>query len=83
MLKFIILTITHNLVFEKDLGDLEKALLETEQRIKKLLEHRESAKKEIRKKSDNKPIVKTLRRLEHNLDNLHKKRALIIKELKD
>ena len=68
-------------MFGKDLEELEMVLLETDQRIKKLQEHRESTKKEIRDKSDDKTILETLRRLEHNLDNLHKKRALIIKEL--
>ena len=67
--------------FKKDEGALEKALLETEQRIKKLEEHKESVIKELRDSKSNTNNKETLRRLERNLDNLHKKRALIIKEL--
>lgn len=70
--------------FEKDFEALKRDLNDTEQRIKKLEEHREFARKEIIDcKSDSKSIAETLRRLERNLDNLHKKRALIIKELKE
>lgn len=70
--------------FQKDSEALERTLLETDQRIKKLEEHKESAKKVVMDgRLDNKIIVETLRRLEHNLDNLHKKCALIIKELED
>lgn len=69
--------------FEKDSEALEKALLETDQRIKKLEEHKSSASKHLRdSKSDNNVVAETLRRLECNLDDLHKKRAFIIKELK-
>ena len=63
-------------MFGKDLEELEMVLLETDQKIRKLQEHRESTKKEIRDKSDDKTIVETLRRLEHNLDNLHKKTCI-------
>ena len=74
----------HNLDFEKDSEALGKALLETNQRIKKLEEHKKSVNKHLRySKSDNNTIAETLRRLECNLDNLHKKSALIVKELKD
>jgi len=67
--------------FEGDLEELERALLETNQRIKKLEEHKESTNKELRdSKSDNTTIAETLRRLERNLDNLHKKRTFLIKE---
>ena len=67
--------------FDDDLEALEIALLETIQRIKKLEEHKESVNNEIREsKSDNKTIVETLKRPEHNLDNLHKKRVSLIKE---
>jgi hypothetical protein len=70
--------------FEKDSEALEKALLEADQRIKKLEEHKASASKHIRdRNTDNNVIAETLRRLECNLNELHKKRALIIKELKD
>ena len=70
--------------FEKDSEALEKALLEINQRIEKLEEHKESVNKHLRySKLDNNTIAETLKRLEYNLDNLHKKSALIIKELKD
>jgi len=70
--------------FEKDFEALERDLVDTDQRIKKLEEHKEFAEKEIRGcKSDNKTMIETLRRLERNLDNLHKKRELIIKELEN
>lgn len=68
--------------FEKDSEALKKALLETDQRIKKLKEHKESVNKHLRdSKSDNNTIAETLRRLECNLHDLHKKRELIVKEL--
>ena len=69
--------------FKKDAEALEKALLETNQRIKKLEEHKESANKDLRDSKSNNTNEETLRRLERNLNNLHKKRALIIKELED
>lgn len=68
--------------FEKDSEALEKALHETDQRIKKLEEHKESLSKQLRDNAvDDTSVEETLRRLERNLDNLHKKHALIIKEL--
>ncbi|MFB5609025.1 MAG: hypothetical protein ACE5Q5_02265 [Nitrosarchaeum sp.] len=67
--------------FNDDLEALEKAILETDQRIKKLEKHKEIAKKDLREcKSDNKIITETLRRLERNLDNLYVKHAFLIKE---
>ncbi|MFQ5497357.1 MAG: hypothetical protein ACE5DU_05665 [Nitrosopumilus sp.] len=60
---------------------MKKVLLETDQRISKLEEHRESANKELRDSKSNNSNDETLRRLERNLINLHKKRALIIKGL--
>ena len=70
----------HSLDFEDDLEALEIALLETDQRIKKLEEHKESANKDLRDNKSDKIIAETLRRLERNLDNLYKKRAFLIKE---
>jgi len=68
--------------FEKDSEALEKALSETDHRIKKLEEHKSSASKHLGdSKADNNVIAETLRRLECNLANLHKKRVSIIKEL--
>ena len=68
--------------FEKDSEVLRKALYETDQRIKKLEEHKESLSKQLRDNTvDDATIEETLRRLERNLDDLHKKHALIIKEL--
>ena len=64
-----------NLVFERDVVALKEALNDTDSRIKKLEDHRES---ECRKPNSD---SETLRRLEKNLDNLHKKRALILSEL--
>ncbi|QDI88589.1 hypothetical protein Nisw_03090 [Candidatus Nitrosopumilus sp. SW] len=61
--------------FEKDVAALKEALDDTENRIKKLKEHKES---EIKKSNYN---SETLRRLEKNLENLHKKRDLILSEL--
>jgi len=67
--------------FEDDLEALEKALFETAQRIKKLEEHKESVNAELRdSKSNSTTTAETLRRLERNLDNLHKKHAFLIKE---
>ena len=67
--------------FEDDLEGLDKELLNTEQRIKRSEEHKESVKKELSdSKHDNETIAETLRRLERNLDELHKKRAFLIKE---
>jgi len=67
--------------FEGDLEELEKALFETNQRIKKLEAHKTSVNKEIRdSKSENQEIMETLRRLHKNLDELYEKRAFLIKE---
>lgn len=67
--------------FEDDLEELEKALLETNQRIKKLEAHKASVNREIRdSKSENQEIMETLRRLHKNLDELYEKRAFLIKE---
>lgn len=67
--------------FENDKEALRKAILEVDQRIKKLEEHKESVDEEIRKgKTENKTVTETLRRLERNLGELHKKRAFLIKE---
>ena len=63
--------------FEKDVGALKEALSDTDSRIKKLEEHKESEGK----KSN--PDLETLRRLERNLENLHKKRTLILSELEN
>jgi len=71
------------LSFEKDVKTLQRTLLETEQRIKKLEEHKKSVNKELLDNKSDKVNNETLRRLERNLDNLHKKRALVIKELED
>ncbi|WP_148680030.1 hypothetical protein [Nitrosopumilus maritimus] len=61
--------------FEKDVTALREALNDTDSRIKKLEEHKESESKKPDSDSE------TLCRLEKNLDNLHKKRALILSEL--
>ncbi|MEK9682099.1 MAG: hypothetical protein VW081_04365 [Nitrosopumilus sp.] len=61
--------------FEKDVDGLQEALCDAESRIKKLEEHKESESKKQN------PDYETLRRLEKNLENLLKKRALIISEL--
>ncbi|WP_428326421.1 hypothetical protein [Nitrosopumilus sp.] len=61
--------------FEKDVTALKTALSDTDSRIKKLEEHKESESK----KSDS--DSETLRRLEKNLKNLRKKRTLILSEL--
>ena len=69
--------------FEKDVKLLQRILLETEQRIRKLEEHKESENKNPLDSGSDKTNNETLRRLERNLDNLYKKRILIIKELED
>jgi uncharacterized protein (DUF3084 family) len=67
--------------FENDIEALETAILEVDQRIKKLEVHKDSVNKEIREgKSDNKTVTETLRRLERNLKELHKKQVFLIKE---
>ncbi|RMW39745.1 MAG: hypothetical protein EA446_02145 [Nitrosopumilus sp.] len=63
--------------FEKDVASLKEALSDTEARIKKLEEHKESEDK----KSN--PNSETLRRLEKNLNSLRKKRDLILSELNE
>ena len=63
--------------FEKDTAALKEALNDTENRIKKLEEHKESESKKFDSDSE------TLRRLERNLENLHKKRILILSELEN
>lgn len=65
-----------NLSFEKDVQALKAALSETDYRIKKLEGHMESEKKKLGDKNS-----ETLHRLERNLENLRKKRALILSEL--
>ena len=62
--------------FEKDIPALKEALQDTENRIKKLQEHRDSAKKQLG--NDN---ADTISRLEKNLEKLEQKRQLILKEL--
>ena len=66
----------NRVVFEKDVNALKQALQDTEERIKKLKEHKESAKKQLGADTE-----ETIRRLEHNLDKLQRKRELILKEL--
>jgi chromosome segregation ATPase len=67
--------------FENDLEELEKALLETDQRIKKLETHKESLNNEIKSnKSNSQTNAETLRRLERNLRELYEKREFLTKE---
>jgi chromosome segregation ATPase len=67
--------------FENDLEELEKALLETDQRIKKLETHKESVNNEIKSnKSNSQTNAETLRRLERNLRELYEKREFLTKE---
>jgi len=67
--------------FENNLEELEKALLETDQRIKKLETHKESVNNEIKSnKSNSQANAETLRRLERNLKELYEKREFLIKE---
>lgn len=65
--------------FENDLEALQTAISETEQRIKKLEKHKESVTKEL-EESNSDALAETLRRLERNLDDLHKKLAFLISE---
>lgn len=65
-----------NLSFEKDVAALKDALNDTDIRIKKLEEHMESEKKKLGDTNS-----ETLYRLEKNLENLRKKRTLILSEL--
>jgi len=83
MFKFINYPENLQLSFENDVKLLQKTLLETEQRIKKLEEHKKSINKNPLDSRSDKTNNETLRRLERNLDNLYKKRVLIIKELED
>jgi len=83
MFKFINYPENLQLSFEKDVKLLQRTLLETEQRIRKLEEHKESVNKNPLDSRSDKTNNETLRRLERNLDNLYKKRILIIKELED
>ena len=62
--------------FERDISALKKALYDTEDRIRKLEEHRDSAKRQLG--SDN---ADTISRLERNLAQLEQRRQLILKEL--
>ena len=61
--------------FEKDVTVLKEALNDTENRIKKLEEHKESENNKTNSDTE------TLRRLEKNLESLRKKRTLILSEL--
>lgn len=63
--------------FEKDISALRQALQDTEARIKKLQEHRVSAKKQL----GNNNSDSTISRLDRNLEKLEQKRQLILKEL--
>ncbi|MCV0411409.1 hypothetical protein [Nitrosarchaeum sp.] len=65
--------------FKNDLEALQTAILETEQRIKKLEKHKESVTKEL-EESRSDSLVETLRRLERNLDDLHYKLEFLISE---
>ncbi|QLH10979.1 hypothetical protein [Nitrosarchaeum sp. AC2] len=65
--------------FENDLEALQTAIFETEQRIKKLEKHKESVTKEL-EESNSDALAETLRRLERNLDDLHKKLVFLISE---
>ncbi|MBI1662323.1 MAG: hypothetical protein IS860_02285 [Nitrosopumilus sp.] len=62
--------------FEKDVESLKESLADTESRIKKLEEHKESESKKLGEKN-----FETMSRLERNLENLRKKHALILSEL--
>ena len=64
--------------FERDIPALKKALQDTEDRIKKLQEHRDSAKKQL----GNSNVDATMSRLKRNLEKLEQRRQLILKELK-
>ncbi|MCV0393071.1 MAG: hypothetical protein K5790_07255 [Nitrosopumilus sp.] len=70
--------------FEKDIHALRETLEDTENRIKKLQEHKDSVTKELKDcKSNDDSTNETLRRLEKNLEKLQKKRESIIKELEE
>ena len=78
MFKFINYPENLQLSFEKDIKLLQRILLETEHRIRKLEEHKESVNKNPLDSRSDKTNNETLRRLERNLDNLYKKRILIM-----
>ena len=63
-------------MFEKDVDALKQALADTEERIKKLEEHKKIEEKRLGNTNDD-----TIKRLERNLDNLQKKRESILKGL--
>ena len=63
--------------FEKDEDALRAAIAETEGRIKKLQEHKESAAKQTQDDS----TKETLRRLDRNLEKLEKKLSFLRQEL--
>ena len=65
------------LSFEKDEDALKQAIADTEERITKLKEHQEVAKKQ----SQNDSTKETLRRLDRNLDKLEKKLSFLRQEL--
>ena len=65
-------------MFEKDVDALRQALADTEDRIKKLEEHKEVEEKRLGNSND-----ETINRLERNLDKLRKKRELIMQELEN
>ena len=65
-------------MFEKDVNALRQALTDTEDRIKKLEEHKEVEEKRLGNSND-----ETINRLERNLDKLRKKRKSIIQELEN
>ena len=65
-------------MFEKDVDSLRQALTDTEDRIKKLEEHKEVEEKRLGDSND-----ETINRLERNLDKLRKKRESIIQELEN
>jgi len=66
--------------FENDLEALRTAIFEIEQRIKKLEKHKESVTQELEESKSEYVLTETLRRLERNLDELHKKLAFLISE---
>ena len=65
-------------MFEKDVDALRQVLTDTEDRIKKLQEHKEAEEKRLGNSND-----ETINRLERNLDTLRKKRESIIQELEN
>ena len=65
-------------MFEKYDDALRQALTDTEERIRKLEEHKEVEAKRLENAND-----ETINRLERNLDKLRKKRESIIQELEN